>query len=326
MEIDDFKRVVRDYLLATLREPGSIPDLRRVLRRSLLAVFLGALIFGIGGFYLILRSAAMDDAEQQARLILSSAMGIRDYTNQHVEPILAHMPADQFHEETVPSFASQTVFRSVTANDRAYTYRESALNPTSVNDRASPFELELIRRFRDDTSQKEIMGTTISGDQRVFYLARPIKITDGNCLACHDTPARAPKAMLAKYGPYNGFGWHLNETVGAQILTVPVTQQFRSTLQIVALLTAGLTAIFATAYFALSAALETMVTSPLHALSDAADTASRTGSATAPLPVSGVREIRLLSEALQRLRISLAKALARLDQNGPKNGSDKDAG
>jgi protein-histidine pros-kinase len=261
----------------------------------------------------------MQDAEQQARLILSSAMGIRDYTDQDIEPNLAHLPANQFHEETVPSFAAQTVFRSLAANDRAYSYREPALNPTSVNDRATSFEVELIRRFRDDPSQGEITGTTELGDQRVFYLAQPIKITDGNCLACHDTPARAPAAMLAKYGPNNGFGWHLNETVGAQILTVPVTQQFRSTLQIVALLTAGLTLIFAIAYFALSAALQTFVIGPMHNLTEAADTASRTASTSPPLPVTGVSEIRALSEAVQRLRISLAKALAQLSRKESKD-------
>jgi protein-histidine pros-kinase len=188
-----------------------------------------------------------------------------------------------------------------------------------VNDRASPFELELIRRFRDNPSESEIMGTTVSGDQRVFYLSRPIKITNATCLSCHDTPQRAPAALLAKYGPNNGFGWHMNEIVGAQVLTVPVTQQFRSTIQLVALLAAGLAAIFTVAYFALSAALKATVIEPLDMLAAAADSASRTASVSAPLPLSGVREIRRLSEAIQRLRISLAKALAQLGQDGPRN-------
>ena len=125
--------------------------------------------------------------------------------------------------------------------------------------------------------------------------------------------------MLAKYGPNNGFGWHLNEIVGAQVLTVPVTQQFRSTIQIVALLAASLAVIFAIAYFVLSAALETTVITPLNTLSAAADSASRTASVSAPLPLSGVHEIRRLSEAIQRLRVSLAKALAQLSQNGPRD-------
>jgi len=323
MEISDFFDAVRKSWFAILRASDGpsvdVIDLRRMVRRSLLVVFLGAIVFGVGSFYFVLRQSAMNDAEQQARLILSSAMGIRSYTSLHIAPDLAHLPADQFHEESVPSFAAQTVLRSVTSGDRAYSYREPTLNPTAVNDRASPFEFELIRRFQDNPSEGEITGTTNSGDQRVFYLARPIKITDANCLGCHDTAQRAPAAMLAKYGPNNGFGWHLNEIVGAQVLTVPVTQQFRSTIQLVALLAASLAAIFAIAYFVLSAALETTVITPLNALSAAADSASRTASVSAPLPLSGVHEIRRLSEAIQRLRISLAKALAQLSQNGPRD-------
>ena len=297
----------------------AVPDLRRLVRRNLLVVFLVSSLIGVGSFYFLLRHAATEDAEQQARLILSAAMAIRGYTDSHIEPNFAHLAVDKFHEESVPSFAAQTVFRSVTADDRAYTYREPALNPTAVSDRASPFEVELIRRFRDDPAKKELTGTMDSGDQRLFYLARPIKITDAQCLACHDTAGRAPAAMLAKYGPNNGFGWRLNETVGAQVLTVPVTKQFRSTLQLVALLAAGLAAIFAIAYFTLAASLEASVVGPLKELAAAADRASQSASAAAPLPAGGVREIRLLSEAIQRLRISLAKALAQIGKNGPRD-------
>jgi hypothetical protein len=39
MDIDDFKRIFREYIVAALQAPTNAPDLRRVLRRSLLAVF-----------------------------------------------------------------------------------------------------------------------------------------------------------------------------------------------------------------------------------------------------------------------------------------------
>ena len=68
-----------------------------------------------------------------------------------------------------------------------------------------------------------------TGNQPLFYLARPIRITDAQCLACHDRADRAPAAMLDKYGRGNGFGWRLGETVAVQLLTVPVSQQFNNT-------------------------------------------------------------------------------------------------
>jgi hypothetical protein len=292
----------------------TVPTIRGVIRRNLLLVFVIALFAGGGGFYLLLKNDAMDNAEGEARTLLSSAMAIRTYTTQHILPNFSKMHDAVFHEETVPAFAAQTVFRSVSAGDHAYTYREAALNPTSVSDRAGPFEVELIRQFRTDAGLKEVRGILDQGGQRLFYLARPIQIKDPKCIICHDTPARAPKPMLAKYGPNNGFGWKVGDIVGVQLLTVPVTQQFRSTLELVGVLMGGLALIFAVAYFALTAAMEATVASPLDRLAEAADQASRSTTETPALPASGARELRVLGEAIQRLRVSLAKALAQLGQ------------
>jgi protein-histidine pros-kinase len=293
----------------------TVPTIRGVIRRNLLIVFLIALFAGGGGFYLLLKNDAMNSAEGEARMLLSSAMAIRSYTTQHVLPNLTRMHDAVFHEESVPAFAAQTVFRSVSAGDHAYTYREAALNPTSVSDRAGPFEVELIDEFRNNSNLKEMRGILDQNGQRLFYLARPIQIKDPKCIICHDTPARAPKLMVAKYGPNNGFGWRVGDIVGVQLLTVPVTQQFRNTLELVGILMGGLALIFAVAYFALTAAMEATVAAPLDRLAKAADQASRSTSESPPLPAAGARELRVLAEAIQRLRVSLAKALAQL---GPK--------
>ena len=294
----------------------TVPTIRGVIRRNLLIVFLIALFAGGGGFYLLLENAAMNDAEQEARLMLSAAMAIRGYTTMHILPDVSKLHDAVFHEETVPAFAAQTVFRSVSAGDNAYMYREAALNPTSVSDRAGPFEVDLIRQFRNNSGLKEVRGIFDQSGERLFYLARPIQIKDSKCIICHDTPDRAPKAMIAKYGPNNGFGWRLGDIVGVQLLTVPVTKQFRSTIELVGILMGGLALIFAVAYFALTAAMEATVAAPLDKLAESADQASRSTSSTPEMPTSGAREIRVLAEAIQRLRVSLAKALAQI---GGKN-------
>src|SRR5579872_774041 len=206
------------------------PDIRGAIRSSLAAVFLVSLVIGSAGFYLLLRDQALQEAAGEARLMLTTAIGVRDYTNAHIAPLAAAAPAGDFHEESVPFFAAQTVFRSVSAHERAFTYREAALNPTAPADRASDFEVGLIQRFAADPQLAEVTGDRSVGADRVFYVARPIRIADPACLSCHDTPARAPPAMLAKYGPNNGFGWKLGEVVGVQWLALPVTAQFRQPL------------------------------------------------------------------------------------------------
>jgi dTDP-4-dehydrorhamnose reductase len=42
-----------------------------------------------------------------------------------------------------------------------------------------------------------------------------------SCLPCHSTVDAAPKTMIERYGPANGFGWILNDVIAAQIISVP---------------------------------------------------------------------------------------------------------
>jgi HAMP domain-containing protein len=290
-------------------------DIRWIIRRILLSVFLLSLIVGTGAFYFVLHDREIRQAEEQARTLLSSAFAVRGYTTQHILPLLAKLPQNEFYEETVPSFAAQTVFHSVTGQASGYSYREPALNPTSVTDRPSAFEVDLIRQFRDRDGLTELTGVRDSGQDRLFYLARPIRITSEACLGCHSTPERAPPTMLARYGSANGFGWTMNEVIGIQLLTVPVTRQFTGTLRLVMYLAGGLLLMFVVCYAVLSVALDAMVARPLQALARAADAASLTAGHDVRLPMAGVRELQRLAAAIERLRVSLAKTMARLAQD-----------
>jgi HAMP domain-containing protein len=299
-------------------------DLRRLIRRILLSVFLLALLACVGGFYLMLHDRAVRQAEQEARVMLASAVAVGDYTVSHILPKLARLPDGQFHEEMVPFFAAQAVFNAVSGKARLYTYRTPALNPTSLNNLPAPFDVEVMRRFREDSTLTELTGVRSTDREQLFYLARPVRVDSEECLRCHSTPERAPPAMLARYGPHNGFGWTLGETVGMQMLTVPMTEPLRGTLQLVGILAGGLLLVFAIAYFTLSVSLDAAVVRPLEALTRSADAASLSASLELPpLPRSGIREIQRLSEAIGRLRVSLDKALSEL---GHSNGGGRGDG
>ena len=298
-----------------------VPDIRRLISRIFIAIFALALLAGVGGFYLLLYDEALRTAQQQARIMLASANAVGDYTQKHILPKLAELPSQEFYQEMVPFYASQTVFRSVSGTAQLYTFRDPALNPTNLNDRPEPFDVEVIRRFRDDKAVNELYGVRDTGTDKLFYLALPIRVADAACLGCHSTPDQAPAGMVARYGPNNGFGWQLGETVGVQMLTVPLTEPLRGTLRLVGILAAGLLTVFVVAYFALSAALHAMVARPLAELARAADEQSLSAAPPLQLPRSGVREIRLLGRAIERLRTSLAKALTALNgEAGPDGG------
>jgi HAMP domain-containing protein len=288
------------------------PALRALIRRILLPIFLVSALTGIGGLYLLLYNNAIRQAEQEARIMLASARAVGEYTETHILPKLTAASPNTFEQERVPYYASRTVFRSVTGKAALYTFRFPTFNPTNLDDRPTPFETELITRFRDDLKLNELTGAHDNGQGRVFYLAQPIRVEDAQCLACHSDPDRAPPAMTAKFGLVNGFGWRMGETVGMEILTVPLTQQLQGTLQLVLFLAGGLVLIFVVAYVALSIVFDSALVRPLSALTTAADRVSQAGEPELVPPRSAVREIRVLAEALERMRLSLTKAMAAL--------------
>ena len=296
---------------------------RALVRRILLAVFFLSLVGGAGGFYVLLRDEAMDDAEKEARNLMAFAQAVGVYTAEHVTGKLTLHHGDEFFEESVPSYASRAVFGTVSGKARLYSFRQPALNPTSPEDQPTPFEMETIRRFQANPAMNDLTGVRDTPQGSLFYLAEPIRIHNESCLVCHSTPDRAPPAMIAKYGPLRGFGWKVGDTIGAQILTVPLTEQLRGVIGLVGILAAGLLAVFVTAYIALSAALDRMLIRPLDQLARAADLASRSAPAELALPESGVREIGDLGLAIGRLRQSLTLALRDLRKNESGGGSEK---
>ena len=287
-----------------------------IVRTVLISAFVVALIAGAAGFYFVLHQRAVQHTAVEAGRLLTTATAIRSYTDTYVAPSLRAQPGDKFHEEIVPAFAAQTVYRTVQESYPGYTYREPALKPTNPADLPTPFEVELINKFRADPNLKELNGVRDEGKGSVYYLARPIKANEP-CLVCHDTPQRAPPAMVAKYGPVNGFGWKLNEVVAIQSLTVPAAEELKETGELTMILGGGLLVLFIATYFALTLSVDSLVVRPLQTLANAADAASLSSDMRAALPASGAQEIRSIAAAIERLRTSLAKAMKRLAGDDP---------
>ena len=299
----------------SLQQTSTVATIRLIL----IPIFVFFLIVGAGGAYWLLRHDAMLRAAETARLVLNTAVAVREYTQDNVLPDVSKAPTSQFYETSVPAFAAQSVYSRVQRMNPAYSYREPALNPTSTNDRPNSAEVDLINAFRADPKLAELTGIRDSDAGAVFYLARPIKITNAECLACHSTPDKAPPAMIAKYGATNGFGWKLNETIGIQTLTVPIAEQLKGSVELAISLAAGLLLVFVVTYFALTYMLQTTLVRPLRELSQAAEAASVTASERAPITISGTTEIQQLADAIQRLRTSLTKALRRLSAGAPQD-------
>ncbi len=77
--------------------------------------------------------------------------------------------------------------------------------------------------FRQDPAKTNMVVHRQSAAGESLALGVPIKIGNSSCLTCHSTPDKAPPEMIKTYGGANGFGWKMDEVIGAQIVSVPAS-------------------------------------------------------------------------------------------------------
>lgn len=131
------------------------------------------------------------------------------------------IPEAEFHPQSVPAYSATEIFNYFRGQYPDYTYKEATLNPTNPRDRAVDWEADIVNKFRARPELTELAGSRQAEGGKLIYIGKPLKITNASCLVCHSTPDRAPPEMIKIYGSANGFGWQMNEIIGAQIVSVP---------------------------------------------------------------------------------------------------------
>jgi Protein of unknown function (DUF3365) len=130
---------------------------------------------------------------------------------------------NEFHPQSVPAFAATEIFGYLREKFPNFFYKEATLNPTNPRDRATDWESDIVNQFRSRPEQTELISTRDTPTGASLFLARAIKINNVSCLECHSTADKAPAEMIKLYGSANGFGWKMNDIIGAQIVSVPMT-------------------------------------------------------------------------------------------------------
>jgi HAMP domain-containing protein len=232
----------------------------------------------------------------QARLLMESAQAIRNYTSEEITPVLDRLQDEKFYPQSVAAYAAVHYFEALHKKHPEFTYREPALNPTNPAHRASDWEADIINDFRNNPTKTELVTERETHDGRVLNLSHPLVATQ-NCLRCHDTPDAAPKSMVAAYGRQNGFGWKLNEVVGAQIVTVPLSVPLARAQQTRWLIAGALAGVFLLVIF------------PVRRMSRIASEVSLGKMDSDEYVKSGSDEVSSLSVSLNRMRRSMNEVL-----------------
>ncbi|MCG8534793.1 MAG: DUF3365 domain-containing protein, partial [Pseudomonadales bacterium] len=180
--------------------------------------------------------------------------------------------------------------------------------------RATEWEADIVNWFRNNEKQTELVGERDTPTGRQLYLGRPITIKNPGCLACHNTPAEAPQTLIDTYGSSNGFGWKLNETIGAQIVSVPMSLPLERAQQTFITFMIALVSIFLLIAIILNLLLHFVVIKPVRAMSSKTDEISLGKLDVEELEVSGSDEISGLGRSFNRMHRSLRNAVQMLDE------------
>jgi protein-histidine pros-kinase len=247
--------------------------------------------------------------------MMESAVAIRHYTVKEIKPLLAVQQRRQFLPQTVPAYAAHTYVKTLQVNYPEYSYKEATLNPTNPANRATEWETDIVSYFRNHDASKELVGERNTTTGPALYLGHPIKITNPACLACHSTPAQAPETLLNTYGNANGFGWKLDEVVGAQVVSVPMSVPLQRADETFKVFMGSLVAVFVLLGVLLNIMLHFIVIEPLKNVSAKADDVSMGNLNIDELKVKGNDEVASIGRSFNRMHRSLNNALKMLDED-----------
>ena len=284
--------------------------LRLKFNMALISLFIIGLSASGYVCYNLLQNNARDEVIRNAELMMQTALSIRSYTVKEVKPKLASQLQHTFLPQTVPAYAATETINKLREKYPEYSYKEATLNPTNPRNKAEDWERSLVQDFMLDAEQKEIIGERDTDEHgRILYIARPIRISNPACLACHGQPKAAPKSMVNLYGDENGFGWRQDEIVGAQMVTVPMKLPLENAKQAFITFMVSLSIVFAVLFVVINIMLSYMIVTPIVKMSKTADQVSIGNFDIPEYAPGGEDEMAVLATSFNRMRRSLEKAM-----------------
>jgi protein-histidine pros-kinase len=124
--------------------------------------------------------------------------------------------------------------------------------------------------------------------------------------------------MVERYGKEHGFGWKLNEIIGAQIVSVPLSLTIARAQKEIYIFMAIVAATYVLIGIIMNLLLNVFVVKPVKKMSEYATEVSMGSLDTPELNVKGKDEISSLSRSFNRMQRSLKSAVAIIDDDNNK--------
>ena len=289
--------------------------MKLLVKFNLVYLLVMALGIGVSGYITrsLLQEQAREESLDKARLLIDKANAVRGYTSKQITKLLETQMKYEFLPQSVPSFSAVEVLGALKERYPEYFYKEATLNPTNPRDRAVGWEVDVVNQFRGGGTEKEFVGLRDTPTGASIYVARPLRIVNPACLQCHSSVEAAPKTMVDRYGSANGFGWQMNEVIGAQIVSVPLAVSLQRANASFTVFMGSLLGVFAVVGVLLNAMIWLVVVRPVTRLSALADRVSQGDLAAAEFDGSSRDEIGVLAQSFSRMRASVVAAMKMLE-------------
>jgi HAMP domain-containing protein len=301
--------VVRNAIAG--EEKGMGIRARFILVAGVLAA-VAMLVVGIASYRFSMGNA-MTEAKEKGQIIFTYITSSNNYFNERQGPLITKlMEGDRFYPELMTTFAiTRGIYERFAAKMPAFRFKQATLNPLQPTNKADAGETEIIARFQKDQALADLDGTLDKDGEEFYYIAKPVRVEDKDCLRCHGDPYKAPKDQTEIYGVETGYNWQMGETVGAMVIYIPLKQALaaaRSSALTLFLIGAGcmLVALLGIWFF-----LDKAVVGPIVHLCDRAEEISVGKNLDEAIKANTQDEIGSLNRAVERLRVSMVRMLKR---------------
>ncbi|WP_323313988.1 c-type heme family protein [Anabaena cylindrica] len=180
------------------------------------------IVMGVGVWNLnrLQAMAFKQEARIRSQLVLNFGQASRNYVIKQLAPAVEKHTPEMILEAKSNAFATRAIFELFNEQLPEYIYKQPALNPMNLANKADKFEVDTINYFQEHQNINEKTGYTNKENQEFFYVAQPIKM-ETSCLEYHGRPENAPQTIIDKYGTSNGFNWPVGDIISALMIYVP---------------------------------------------------------------------------------------------------------
>ncbi|WP_156826940.1 c-type heme family protein [Geopsychrobacter electrodiphilus] len=282
-------------------------SIRKRLFVILSVVYIITMVGAIAGGYFLLDRDSLREAKEKTELFTTVMSANQEFMASDVRPeIMDQLPDAYFPAATVGIVMMGETAKIIQEKYPEYVFKVASPNPLNKDNLSDSFENSIISSFNTGDFDKW-EGSITKGGKRFYATAVPIEARK-SCIWCHDTPETANPEMVKEYGRDSGYGYEVGDVVGGRFVYVSMAAADAMTYKKLALFGGGISLLFLLAILIIDRVVISTVVKPIERIVEVAEAISR-GKMDREFDVKGNDEIKLLADAFNRMKVSLAKAM-----------------